>query len=459
MTVRADYAIGDILNQNLTPKLMYNEFLRDTAIMRITHTKKQGWRGGPIQVPFDAGEQSNYQSGGGLVPLEDIAPDLYKRGVISGYKYVHGALQFQARDLEQLGGGTMVPRDAFLQVKVAEKIQRNKARFKFNLSHAILNGGALVRATANLTANTITVNRPNNLTRGQKLVLQNTASGATPHRQEVWVQKINSNTRVVTLATDKTLGTAVALTPANYTLANAPVLFNPGDENPANRLTSLPDQILTAANGGSANLFGIPKTDHQFLQAINVDDAQGSNTREAVLDKIFDTAQTLIHQGQPATEGGNGMRMNEDGMRSATGRAFGSMKVLVSLEKVGLFKKYFRDKRESYFKVTKGKDLTFFDASRFKISTATDEVLDIIGVKSMPDDRAYFIGDDTLMFYTLNYMGTYKDPQGNRWVIERDNSYGWSFVTDFYLYGEYIVKRPAGCAALVNLKESSTITT
>ena len=257
--VDAVYAIGDVLNQNLTPRLMYNEFVRDTAIFRITHEKKQGWRGGPIQVPFDAGEQSNYQSGGGLVPLADIASDHYKRGVIPNYKFVHGALQFQGRDLEQLGSGTKVPQDAFFRLKVAEKIQRNKARFKFNLSHAILNGGALVRATANLTASTITVNRPNNLTRGQKLRLANTASGATAHPTTVWVQKINSNTRVVTLATDKALTTVANLTAANYPLTSAPALFNPGDEIAGNRLTSLPDQILTQTNGGSLTCSGFPR--------------------------------------------------------------------------------------------------------------------------------------------------------------------------------------------------------
>ena len=178
---------GTMLNQYLGSPLMYNSNIRDTLIMRLTKDKKRNWHNGEYIVPFEGGEQSNYQSGGGLVPKDDIQIDRYVRGKIPNYKELHGAVTFYPQDLEQHNPKTAkVPRDTFLKLVIAKTFLRAKSRFTYNFTHSILNGGALVKLTATgLAGGVVKVDHPERVSIGQKLILANTKT--TTEKRTVWV--------------------------------------------------------------------------------------------------------------------------------------------------------------------------------------------------------------------------------------------------------------------------------
>ena len=79
-----------------------------------------------------------------------------------------------------------------------------------------------------------------------------------------------------------------------------------------------------------------------------------------------------------------------------------------------------------------------------------------VGVKGMREDLIYIMGKNTTRFASLDFIKPYVDPNGDKWHKIRNDTNGYKYICDFVLYGDFILKRPAGCAVLYGIKDAST---
>ena len=463
-TVPAQY-FGNMLNQVLNLKLGFNTFLRDTVIMRKTTDRDQSWHGGNYMVPFEGGETSNYQSGGGLVKKAGMDRDSYVRGKIDGYKIIHGALQFTDRDLVQHGPTARIPQDTFLKLMVGQKLQKARNRFQFMFGTQMLNGGAFVKNTANVATyktddanGIITVDRPDRLTIGQRVIAHDTADADNSNDKAGFVKTIDMNSKKVKLVTTWNGTTAVNLStvPQDIDTSVAGVgLYLPGDEQ-GGGFTTLADQILPATHGGATNLFGQTKTDYPYLQSIHTD-GSAIATRKQFRDKLYDAFTDFIIYGQPSGKN----QMGDKGNLSIRGRGPRMVDAFMSLRYFGVLQKLFQDTRGDYFKSMQGKNFGLFDIQTSYLTGPDGNMLRLIGAKGMRDDVVYIMGDNVTRFASLNFIRFFTSPDGNKWHTERIESgtnAGYNWICDYTIYGDLILKRPAGCGCITGLPDPTTLT-
>ena len=183
-----------------------------------------------------------------------------------------GALVWNARDLvEGLSEGQkrkgLVNEAAFLQT-LPDQVEDFVQGMNEVASVALLNGSHFATLTADASANdgAIVVDHPERFQIGQKVLVDDDDS--TPVTG--YVRTINTNTKTVILYDARTGGAVIDFSGVGddmTTAQNAKCYFEGAQ---ANSFTSLRDQLLSAANGGSANLFGQVKLNYPHLQAINV---------------------------------------------------------------------------------------------------------------------------------------------------------------------------------------------
>ena len=442
-----------LINQDLTNTLLFNTLLRDNYVMRACKHFYTGWAGGTMPVPREAGEAINMQSGGNLVPLADLQIDQLFEGTITGHKQLHMGMIVYARDTILHSKKAKIPEDTFYRIKIMELLMRQKARFQFNFSHQILTGNALAKLTAAGTSNTgvLTVDKPQNLSVGQKLILKG-AGGSPPANETLWIRYIDMNAKTVTVATSKSLATTDTADKSSFITGST--IHSPGDETDTNTFKSIPSQILPASHPeGDATIFGVTKANYPILQATYLDDSMNTNTRQGLLDRVFDTVQNFITLGQPYKMTPTGKLNNETGKIKRMGRGSGNpIDVVMSLGMMNVFRKLFFADRSKYFRATSG-DVNFFDGKNFRVCGPDNRDLIFRGIPGMRDDMIYFFGEDVFFFPTWNFIDPYVSPDGNKWYESRHDTNGYSYVTDLYLWGEFVVKRPAGCAVLFGLND------
>ena len=473
--------VGRMLNDYLEMPLAYNRHIRDAYIFKKTRDHKRNWRGGEYKIPFEGSEASNYQSGGGLVPEADIQSELLATGTIPDYKELRSAIVFHERDLKQHGSGTRVPRDSFLKISIPRIVNKNRNRFSYLINHSILNGGAFVLGTpvktsANIPTNGIlTCDRANKLVLGQKVMIRvpQPSSGAWRAAEVAYVYRIDSNTKQVQF-TKTRLPSAPAAADwlfgpgsfgnyfagssgnANLTGIAGMGIYNPGDETPGNGFTSLRSQVLPGSvTGGSSTLYGINKGNYPFLQSIVTQASSGLTKASAVVEMIFDHLVDFALEGQP-----QGAMMNYTG--EAGDRTTKNMRMGVTIDCVmsyrwyTVFQKY--QERKLGGNWPQSPNVKYFDAKSFAITAPDGMQLRFVAVESLRDDVFYFLGDDCTQYATLNYIWQSVSPDGNKWFTVRHPSNGLSYICDFGIYGDFILKRPAGAGAIYGLPSPQTIT-
>lgn len=459
-----------MLNEKLTLPLQYNTFLFDTYIMRKTKDVRRDWLGGNYIVPFEAGQQDNYQSNGGLVPMADLQTESFVRGSITDYREVSGAITALAKDMHQHGGSAgRVPADTFYRQKLGKLLMKAKSRFQYKFSYGILTGQEWdSSSTAGTAKGVLTVTSPYRFVHGQKVIIQKQTSANKPFvsssailQTEGYVNKIDMGTKKVTFTTKS--GGDLDL--SSYTLASSAKvkIFNPGDEPSladatdqtsalvrGGGFTSLREQVFTSTNGGSDTLFGQTKTDYQFLQSLNVS-MSGASTREGFVFALYDAFEKFLLEGQPYSTGRTGERTNETGNMNWFGRGNSSIECLISVPWFGVLKKYFLTKRGDYFKSIR-RGPTYFDAPTMMIEGPNGNNMHIVGIRDLPNSIGYIVGDDPFQFATNNFIRNYPSPDGNKWHTERTatgaSTDKYQYVCDFTVYGDFILKRPAGVMGL-----------
>jgi hypothetical protein len=401
----------DMLNEYLTLDLLEAEITKRMYYMQQVQ-KDQTWRSGTLPVPFKGGHASSF-SYGKLTGTSAISQDKFVRGEVTTQKELWGAMQFAARDLQEHSGGTGVNEQSFLRV-LPDTLESFMNRMKEVASVNFLVGSHFATLTADANANdglTI-VDHPERYTIDQLVVVKdsvNTVTGYVARDDGIVI-----DTKTIKLVT--TLGgvTVVDFSATPVLVANGAKAYVDGADTDA--FSGLPEQLLSAANGGSANLFGVEKKDYPFTQATNIDGSAINATD--ILDDIFD-AWTNVKK---------------------LGRGTGRQDCVMDYTNLGaVMKKLQLDSGPFRFTSSKA-DL--FGWTTLKIIGVSGE-LSIVAVHEADFDKIMFLDWGGIKLYSNGLFAIQESPDGLKYFTERDATNGYKYIVDTKLFGENVCYMPS----------------
>lgn len=406
---------------------MLNEYLAYDLLMEET-TKRSyaldnlemdnNWKDGPLVVPFEGGMASSYRYGK-LTPENDIAEYEFVRGSVTGYKEIWGTMFWHSRDLIEHDG--KVSEASFLK-NLPKQIEAFTEGMKNVISLNFLTGSSFAKVTVNGTiGGVIIVDRPERFTLGQKVTVDDDNSAAVTGY--VAPAGIDINTRSITLVTAR--GGAIPVDLSPYTVAQNAKCYVDGADAAGAAFTSIKDQLLTAANGGSANLFGISKLAYPYLQALNISGA--GFTAATLLDNIFDAwtyAKTI-------------------------GKVTGQ-EIVCSYKHLGNVMKSLEGPggTPNQFKNVSTK-INVYGFTEIVISGVKGN-LKLVGVHEMDDDIMYIMDWSCLKIHSNGGFRKQTSPEGLQYYTVRTED-GYKYITDICFFGELVVSKPTGCAIIYGI--------
>ena len=204
-------------------------------------------------------------------------------------------------------------------------------------------------------------------------------------------------------------------------------LFIAGARTSGKAFTSLKEQLLSSANSGLANHFGIEKTAYPFLQAYNKD---GSGlTAATLLDGIFDTHNRArqIGKGNP-TEAIMSYKLFAAVMKSienGTGP--------------GLAAQYqASDSKANVFGWTE------------IMVTGVKGALKLVAVPDMDDDVIFILDWESIKLFSNGMFERRTSPEGKQFYEIRNTS-GYQYVVDVRFFGELVVSKPSSNAVICKI--------
>ena len=408
---------NDMLNQYLAYELLKAEQQKRNFVMSRVETD-ESWRGGDLIVPFQGGSASSFKYGG-LTAVGNVSENRYVRGVVSGYKEIWGTMMFHSRDLMEHGGGGgagEVSEQSFLK-NLPDTITQFMDDLKQVVSVNFLNGTHIATLTATTTSavGIFFVDHPERVTLQQYLTLKDADSTISGY-----VSAIDMNTGSVTVSTTRADSLlAVPISPVSFAAANtqtAPFskVYVDGADTVGNAFTPIRDQVLSVANGGSAQLFGQTKTAFPYLQSTNVN---GSGLTSATfLDGLFDFVNFHRTLG----------RMGAD-------------ELVMSYKKLGTVMKLLELKAGAYRHVKSEANL--YGWTTITIVGVKGE-FKITGVQEMDNDVVYLADWKGLKVHTNQGFKKQADPEGKVYTTVRAAD-GFEYYVDLCFYGELILNRPS----------------
>lgn len=413
------HSFQSMLNDYMPNDLLRDEFLkRDYLLSKVE--KKNDWKGGPLIVPFQ-GAYASSVSLGSLTASNDISEDVYVRGEISTYPEIWGSMVFNHKDILEQNG--KVNEQSFLKL-LPDAIESFMDKLKWYTSQQIMTGAIYAKVidasgnggVANPTAlGLVSVDRVERFSIGQKVQLDDDNSAPGTY----YVILVNLNTD--TLSLSATRGGAVADLTA-YTIAQNAVLYL--DNGQLNSFTSLKSSLLSAANGGSTNLYGVAKTAYPSLQALNFD---GSTITSAnLVSKLFTFFNTSRQKGKgnPSTA-----------MMSF--KHLGTVMALVEASK-------------GAFKVAPDSVAANLYGWTSVIIHGVYGALEVVGIQEMPDDNIMFVDWRALSFHSNGFFQKRTAPDGKQYFESRATT-GYTYIIDISLFGDLVVKRPNYCSIVYGI--------
>lgn len=394
-----------MLNEYLTNELLMEELIkRDFFLQKIA--KDEDWKGGDVIVPF-RGSQASSIKFGELTASNDISQSKYVRGKIQAYQEVWGSLVFNETDLQQHDG--KIPESTFLRI-LPDEIDDFVDNFKEVVSFQLGVGGkfAEVSDATNAATGIMIVDRVDRFILQQKLIIDDDDSA----QLEVYVTAINLNTNAVTFSL--TRGGAAADLSAYTVGQNAGFYYDGALAN--GTFISIKDGLLSAANGGLAQLHGQTKLSYPYLQCINID---GSTITAAnILDKLFDAYVDV--------------RIKARGKAETFVMSFKNWASVMKSQQIekGQYKLVNDVKRSEYgwFEVTVA-------------CTTRGEALTIAGVQEMTDDVIFIIDWKSMKFLSNGGFRKRVSPEGQMFYEIRNTS-GYQYIVDCCLFGELQHTKP-----------------
>jgi hypothetical protein len=393
---------SNMLNEYLPEKLLLDELKkRNWALQNIE--QDDSWLGGNLIIPF-LGAVGSTVTFGSLAASNDIAEELSVRGQVSAYKEVWGSMLFNETDLLQHG---KLSEQNFLKI-IPDAITRHADYLSGMISQNLLTGSAVALASADGTVGgNITVIQPDRFQIGMKVIVDdNNSSPVTGY-----ISTINMNTGVLLVVTARGGATPVDL--SAYTVAQGAAIYNDGQQS--NGFDNLPNQLLSAANGGAASILGVTKTAYPFTQAINVSGAL--ITASNILSSIFDAYVTVRRLGG--------------------GKPF---KVVMSYKNYGSCLKALETQKGAFNVVPNSKKTEAYAYDAIMIGGFAG-TLELNAVQEMDDDKIMLLDMSTLKFYTNGGIRRRRAPDGKEYFEVRNTS-GFQYIVDHCLFGEFVVNQP-----------------
>lgn len=395
----------NMLNQYLPLDLLKQELIkRDYLMQRVNHD--ESWKGGPIQVPFEVQYGSSIEFGQ-LADTSDIANYKYGRGSIATQPEAWASLQFLHKDLVQHDG--KIPESTFLRI-LPNQIDAMMTYFKMVISVHLMgvDGRVATVKTSGTNLGVVIVDRVDRFALDQKLVLKSSAVAAATY----YVIGIIIDTQAITVSASR--GGSAADVSAYLTTDQAAV-YHPGALTGG--MTSLGSQLLSAANGGTAALFGQTKTSAPFLQCPNVDGSgiTGSN----ILSKLFDaytTRQTLAKSGNLP-------------------------EVVMSYYNFGNVLKLLETNKGAYNIIQGSRKVSVYGWQEVTIGSVSGALLKFVAIQEMQDSLIYFLDWDGLTFYSNGLIRRRKSPDGIEYYQARATT-GYSYIIDHFVMGDLAVTAP-----------------
>ncbi len=405
----------DMLNEYLPDSLLKEELIKRDYVMNRVE-KDQNWKGGQIIVPFKAAGASSLKFGG-LTDSTDIARSKYVRGTISSYKEAWGSMIFDHTDLLQHDG--KIKESTFLRV-LPDTIEDFMEYMKMAVSIQLGGGPHFATAlTDGQIGGTITVDRIDRFCLDQKVGLDDDDSALA----YFYVIAIDLNTDTLTLSATRA-GAAADI--SAYTVLQNAKFYLDGVTGAADVFTSIKGALLSAANGGLANLHGQSKVAYPFLQAINISGAAITATN--ILEQIFDAYVSIRTKAR-----GNA---NEVLMSY---KHLGSVMKLIEVQKGG-------------FKVSEGsEEASEYGWTKIEITCiATSKRLTFVGIQELDDDIIMFLDWSGITFRSNGMFKKRTAPDGKQYFEVRATT-GYAYILDIALFGELQIKKPGNCGIIYGI--------
>ena len=415
-TVNPDFQ--SMLNEYLPNSMLESEFIkRDWVLSNIEIDN--GWVGSKIIVPFRGSSASSVEFGQ-LASSADISQSKFVRGSIDNYVEVWSSLILDQRDLYDHTG--KMSEASFLKI-LPNEVDNLLTYFKEVVSTNLLNGTHFATATVSGTVGgVLEVDHIDRFTIGQKFDLDDGNSAATA----VYVININVNGGTVAASSGSITVSAtrggVAVDISAYTTAQVARAYHPGVLTNGG-FNSIRSTLLSAANGGSANVHGVAKTAWQILQATNIAGASYSATN--LLDKLFDAYTEVRKKGR-----GN------------------ATNIVMSFKHLGSIMKIL-EAQKGAFVVTKAPSASIYGWTEIEITTVRGAVK-IIGIFEMDDDVIFFLDLKSMTFRTRGSFKKRMSPDGKEFFEIRATT-GYSYVIDQSIFGELEVSKPGNNAVVYGI--------
>ena len=411
----ANSSFQSMLNEYLPNRMIMEELVkRDWFLSNLEIDN--GWTGSKVIVPFKGAGASSVEFGQ-LTDVSDISQSTYVRGSIDSYVESWGSLVFNHRDLMDSEG--RIPEATFLKILPGE-VDAMVDYFKQVVSTQLGAGSHFARFMTNgVVGGTFEVDHIDRFQIGQKLQIDDNDSSPLT----VYVIAINVNAVTIagstgTVTVSATRGGAAADV-SLYTTAQSARCYHPGVLTNGG-FTSLREVLLSAANGGSANVHGVSKLLWPVLQATNI---SGSGvTALNLLERLF------------------------DGYTTVRSKAKGNANTIVmSFKHLGSVMKSIETQKGPYV-VTKQPSASIYGWTEIEI-TSVKGSLKLVGIVEMDDDVIMYLDMKAMTFRTRGGFKKRKSPEGKEFFEVRAVD-GFKYVVDMCLFGQLEVSAPGQCAIM-----------
>lgn len=410
---------NNMLNEYLTVDLMRDELIkRDYVLQKVD--RDDGWKSGTIPVPFE-GQHATGVSFGSLLADTNISKYKYVRGQMTTYREAWGSLRFEHRDLMEHDG--KINEKSFLKI-LPGQIEDFVTYMKMAVSVNLLNGPHFLTLTVSGTAGGVMeVDRIDRLSIDQEvhLVDGNTAEAT----YFVIAIDVNGGTLKQGSATVSATRGGAAADISAYTTGQAAKVYHPGATTES--FTSLESQLLSAANGGSANLFGQSKAAYPYLQAVQYDGSSISASN--ILTHLFNAysrRQILAKTGALAEY-------------IMSYKHFGSS--LALLEQGGGVSAAIGQKG-LYNVVPGSRKISVYGWQEVMIGSVTGEMIKLVAVQEKNDSTIMCLDWNTIKLFTNGFLQRRTAPDGKQFFEIRATT-GYSYVLDHVLAGDIAVIAPS----------------
>lgn len=409
---------NSMLNEYLTIDLMKEELIkRDYVLQKVE--RDDGWKSGTIPVPFE-GQHASSVSFGSLVDSTNISNYKYVRGTVTSYKELWGTIQFLHRDLMEHDG--KINEKSFLKI-LPGQIDDFIVNFKMTASINMLDGPHFATITVDGTSGgVIEVDRIDRLTLDQEvhLVDGNTAE-ATYY---VIAINVNGGTLGNGSATLSASRGGAAADVSAYTVSQSAKVYHPGATTDS--YTSLANQLKSAANGGSAAIFGQTKLNYPYLQAVQFDgSAMTAATVMSLVFKAYTKRQSLAKSGKLP-------------------------EVLMSFKHFGSCITTLETTKGAFNVVPDSRKTNVYGWQEIMIGSVSGELLKLVAIQEKADDNIMILDWDSITLYTNGFLQRRTSPDGLQYYQTRATT-GFAYILDHVMAGDIVCKAPWKNLIIVNI--------